>query len=121
MLTSQDPEPKATVTEPQAAKHLREVELPRYMADAVRLCAGARPLNENQVSALTSFCYNLGAGNLRASTLRRKVRAGLNIEAAAQFNRWTMAGGRRLNGLIRRRREEAALYLTPPTAGVRYA
>lgn len=70
-------------------------------------------LNENQFSALVSFAYNLGVGNLRTSTLLKKV----NINPAdpsiyLQFMRWNKAGGKVLAGLTRRRKAEADLYAT---------
>lgn len=69
------------------------------------------PLTPNQYGALASFGFNCGLANLRISTLRKKVLAGQHGEAAAQFNRWIYARGIKLNGLIRRRRAEAELYL----------
>src|SRR5690606_41707129 len=61
------------------------------------------PLNDNQFSALVSFTYNLGAGNLRASTLLRKLNAGDYQGAADQFLVWTKAGGKAVQGLVKRR------------------
>lgn len=66
--------------------------------------------SQSQFDALVSFTYNLGAGNLRSSTLLRKHKAGDYAGAAAQFIRWNKAGGRVLRGLTRRRKAEAALY-----------
>ena len=75
------------------------------------------PVNRNQFSALVSFAYNLGADNLRKSTLRALVNRGDYSGAADQFPRWVWAtvGGRRkkLGGLIKRREEERALFLKP--------
>lgn len=62
-----------------------------------------------RLAALIDFAYNLGAANLRASTLRRKVNAGEWDEVPAQLLRWNKAGGRVLRGLTIRRQAEAAL------------
>lgn len=43
------------------------------------------PLTENQFGALVSFTYNLGAGNLRGSTLLRKLNTGDYAGAGAEF------------------------------------
>ena len=111
MLTSKDPAPAvAPVTKEEAAAYLHNHLIPRYMAATLRLCGA--DLNDNQLSALTSFTYNLGSGALRASTLRKKVLAGEHRAAAEQFGRWVIAGGKRSNGLISRRAREAALYLS---------
>lgn len=70
-------------------------------------------LNENQFSALVSFTYNLGGGNLRSSTLLRKLNNGDYAGASAQFPRWNRAGGRVLDGLTARRNAEMTLFNTP--------
>lgn len=72
-------------------------------------------LNENQFSALVSFSYNLGLGNLGSSTLLRLLNAGDYQGAAAQFPRWNRAGGKVYDGLTKRRLAEQALFDTPVT------
>lgn len=67
-------------------------------------------LNQPMFEALVSFTYNLGAGNYKASTLRAKLNRGDYEGALLQFGRWTLAGGRKLPGLIIRRADEAALF-----------
>jgi len=68
------------------------------------------PLTDGQFDALVSFTFNLGAGALQRSTLRRKVNREEHNDVPAEFLRWVWAGGRKLPGLIRRRQAEAALY-----------
>lgn len=68
------------------------------------------PLTYGQFDSLVSFTYNLGAGALQRSTLRRKVNRGEHAQVPAEFRRWVWAGGRKLKGLVRRREAEAALY-----------
>ena len=70
------------------------------------------PLTDGQFDALVSFTFNLGSGALQRSTLRRKVNRQAHGEVPDQFNRWVWAGGRKLNGLIARRRMESELYLS---------
>lgn len=88
---------------------LRDLE--RY-ADAVRSAVKVT-LNDNQFGALVSFTYNLGAANLRKSTLVKKLNAGDYAGAAKEFARWDRAGGKVLPGLTKRRAAEAALFLAP--------
>jgi len=71
------------------------------------------PLNDNQLGALVSFTYNLGAANLASSTLVRKLNAGDYDGAAAEFARWNRANGEIMAGLTRRRLAEAALFRKP--------
>ncbi|MGP1382530.1 MAG: lysozyme [Thainema sp.] len=69
------------------------------------------PLNSDQFSALVSFTYNVGAGALASSTLRRLLNQNNYSTAAEEFLRWNKGGGRVLAGLTRRRRAERALFL----------
>ena len=71
------------------------------------------PLTDGQFDALVSFTYNLGSGALQCSTLRRKVNRQVHGEVPAQLVRWVWAGGRKLNGLIKRRNAEGVVYATP--------
>lgn len=71
------------------------------------------PINENQFGALVSFTFNLGAGNLKKSTLLKKLNAGDYEGAASQFRVWNRAAGKVLKGLTTRRENEAKLFLTP--------
>jgi lysozyme len=68
-------------------------------------------VNQNQFSAIVSFAYNVGNGNLQRSTLLRLVNANPNNTLIRnEFMRWNRAGGRELAGLTRRRTAEADLY-----------
>ena len=70
-------------------------------------------LNQNQFDALVSFAYNCGVGNLKSSTLLRKVNVNPNNPTIKdEFLKWTKGGGRTLSGLVRRRTEEAQLYFS---------
>jgi lysozyme len=70
-------------------------------------------INDNQLGALTSFAFNVGAGNLAKSTLLKKVNANPNDATISdEFMRWTKAGGKVLNGLVTRRKAEADLYFS---------
>lgn len=72
------------------------------------------PMTQNQFDALVSFTYNLGEGNLRKSTLRKKVNAGKHVEASLEFDKWVHAGGKKHNGLVRRRKAEADMFMGLP-------
>lgn len=69
-------------------------------------------LTENQFSALVCFAYNVGLGNLKSSTLLKKVNLA-EPEASKEFLRWNKAGGKELAGLTRRRKAEQVLFDTP--------
>jgi lysozyme len=78
-----------------------------YLPAVLRLCPAVD--TPERLAALIDFTFNLGAGSLRASTLRRKVNAGDWDGAKVQIMRWVMGGGRVLRGLVRRREAERAL------------
>lgn len=84
--------------------HLEQQCLPAVL----RLCPSliAHPAAAN---AVCDFVYNLGAGRLQTSTLRRRINQGDWEGAKEQLMRWVRGGGRVLPGLVRRRQAEAAL------------
>jgi len=80
------------------------------------------PLKDNQFAALVSFVFNLGAGNLRSSTLLTKLNAGNYDDVPSEMARWVKAMDpktktkRTLAGLVRRRAAEGALWLSAETS-----
>jgi lysozyme len=70
-------------------------------------------ITNNQLSALISFVYNVGASAFRKSTLLKKVNANpTDLTIHNEFMRWARAGGKVLPGLVKRRAEESKLYFT---------
>ena len=68
-------------------------------------------ITPNQLSALTSFTYNVGIEALRRSTLLKMVNTNPNDSAiCSEFAKWNKANGVTLPGLVNRRRDEADLY-----------
>lgn len=98
-----------TITKEQSEQLLKK-DLERFekgVSDLVKV-----PLNQNQFDALVSFAFNLGLGNLKSSTLLKKLNASDYIGASKEFERWNRAGGKVLNGLTRRRIAERDLFLS---------
>jgi len=65
-------------------------------------------LTQNQFDVLVDFAYNAGVGNLKSSTMLKKVNAGDLDAVPAELMKWTKGGGKVLPGLVRRRQAEAA-------------
>ncbi len=86
-------------------------DLRRFERGVVRLCPAAVG-NQGIFDSCVSFAFNVGLGNFQRSTLRMKTNRGDFEEAAEEFMKWTKAGGRVLPGLVKRRRDERALYLS---------
>lgn len=85
-------------------------DLARFEQGVARLCPV--PLTQGQFDALVSFSFNVGLGNLQRSTIRMKVNRGDMEGAADGFLDWTKAGGKVLKGLVNRRNDEKALFLS---------
>jgi lysozyme len=85
----------------------------RLFADQVKKVVKSN-INENQLGALVSFCFNVGGAKFASSTLARKANANPNDPTIRdEFMRWTRGGGKVLPGLVKRREEEANLYYAP--------
>ena len=89
---------------------LLQQDLRRFEAGVLRLCPAG--LNQSRFDALVSFSFNVGLGNLQRSSIRMRHNRGDYDGAAEAFMMWTKAGGRELPGLVKRRKDEQALYLS---------
>jgi lysozyme len=78
-----------------------------YLPAVLRLCPAID--TPERLAALIDFAFNLGAGQLAASTLRKRVNASRWAEVPAEIRKWNRGGGRVLRGLVLRREAEAAL------------
>ena len=97
-----------SITESQAAQIVAQT-LVEYENAVNRYVTAI--LTQNQFDALVDFAYNAGAQNLRTSTLLKRLNAGDYANAANEFGKWVMGGGKRLSGLVKRRAAERALFL----------
>ncbi|MDE6608356.1 MAG: N-acetylmuramoyl-L-alanine amidase [Lachnospiraceae bacterium] len=92
------------------AKALLKEDLKKYggyVNDCVRKGIITFPLTQNRFDALISFCYNCGNGSLQ------KLVAGRNESVVAEkILQYNKGGGRVLPGLVKRREEERALFLS---------
>ena len=86
-------------------------DLGRFERGVARLCPAALG-HQGIFDALVSFSFNVGLGNLQRSGLRMKTNRGDFEEAAEEFMKWTKAAGKVLPGLVKRRQDERALYLS---------
>lgn len=101
----------AGITPAEATELLRKDALIAERA-VIRLISV--PLTDGQFDALVSFTFNLGAGALQRSTLRRKVNRGEHESVPAELMKWVWAAGKKLPGLVRRRSAEGEAYDVRP-------
>lgn len=78
-----------------------------YLPTVLTLCP--RLINETpeMLAAIIDWTFNLGGGNLKVSTMRKKINAGDWDAVPAEILKWDMAGGRKLRGLTLRRQADA--------------
>lgn len=106
---------KVKLTDPpitkERATELLEALLVSYERSVDSYCVDT--INQNQFDALCSFAYNCGVGNLKSSTLLKKVNKNPNDPTIKdEFLKWNKGGGKVLTGLTKRRIEEAQLYFS---------
>lgn len=65
--------------------------------------------SEDKLAAIVDFTFNLGAGRLQTSTLRRRVNQRDWVAAGQELRRWVYGGGKVLPGLVARRAAEVSL------------
>lgn len=92
----------------EAAERLLYLQVSKtYLPAVLRLCPGID--TPERLAAIIDFTFNLGEGNLQASTLRKRINAGAWDDVPAQLQRWVYANGQRLRGLVSRRKAESDL------------
>jgi len=83
---------------------MHELEV-KALPAVLRFCPALKDVKA--INALVSFVYNLGAGRLQTSTLRRRINEGNMEEARKELLKWNRGGGKVLRGLVLRRNCEA--------------
>ena len=98
------------ISEAEAEVYLAR-DLRSALAATLRYCPVLATEPEGRLAAIVDFTFNLGAGRLQSSTLRRRVNQRDWGEAKQELRRWVYGGGRVLPGLVTRREAEAAWLL----------
>jgi lysozyme len=86
-------------------------DLVKAMNATLRYCPVLATESEGRLAAIVDFTFNLGAGRLQTSTLRRRINQGDWTSAAQELRRWIYGGGRVLPGLVERRKVEGLMLL----------
>ena len=98
------------ITEAEAEVYLAR-DLQSALAATLRYCPVLATEPEERLAAIVDFTFNLGAGRLQTSTLRRRINQRDWPGSVRELRRWVYGGGRVLPGLVVRRAEEASLLL----------
>lgn len=99
----------SVITQQQAEDILRH-DLIKYEQAVIGMVT--QPLNQHQFDVLVDFAYNAGIGNLKSSTLLKKVNSAAFDDVPAELMKWTKGGGKVLPGLVKRRQAEGAWWIS---------
>lgn len=86
-------------------------DLVTALSATLRYCPVLASEPPERLADIVDFTFNLGAGRLQTSTLRRRVNQLDWNSAAQELRRWVHGGGRVLPGLVARREAEGLLLL----------
>jgi len=101
------------ISEAEAEVYLA-CDLQSAVTATLRYCPVLATEPEGRLAAIVDFTFNLGAGRLQTSTLRRRINQRDWQQAGVELRRWIYGGGRVLPGLVARRTREAELLLSRP-------
>lgn len=99
------------ITEVEAEVYLSQ-DLMTALTATMRYCPVLATESESRMAAIVDFSFNLGAGRLQTSTLRRRVNQRDWLGAEQELRRWVYGGGKALPGLVIRRAAEISLLLS---------
>ena len=105
------------ITEAEAEVFLAR-DLQTALAATLRYCPVLATEPEGRVSAIVDFTFNLGAGRLQTSTLRRRLNQRDWLAAGQELRRWVYGGGKILPGLVARREAEVMLLIAEPKTAI---
>ena len=88
------------------------VAVVEQFAKRLRAVIGDAATSRRQFGAMVALAYNIGEAGFSKSTVLRKHKAADHAAAASAFVMWNKQGPNVLAGLTRRRKAEAALYLS---------
>lgn len=99
------------ISDEEGEIYLRQ-DLRTALTATLRYCPVLAAESEARLAAIVDFTFNLGAGRLQTSTLRRRINQRDWPAARQELRRWVYSGGKVLPGLVTRREAEVALLAT---------
>ena len=96
------------INEAEAEVYLAR-DLQTALAATLRYCSVLATESDGRLAAIVDFTFNLGAGRLQMSTLRRRINQRDWEGSIRELGKWIHAGGKVLNGLVVRRHAEALM------------
>ncbi|WP_448508394.1 lysozyme [Immundisolibacter sp.] len=105
------------INEEEGEIFLRQ-DLRTALTATLRYCPVLAAETEGRLAAIVDFTFNLGAGRLQTSTLRRRVNQRDWHAAGKELRRWIYGGGKILPGLVARREAEVMLLIAEPKTAI---
>ena len=99
------------ITEAEAEGYLA-TDLMTALNATLRYCPVLATEPDGRLAAIVDFTFNLGAGRLQTSTLRRRINQRDWAAAGQELGRWVYGGGKVLPGLVARRQAEIFLLVS---------
>ena len=99
------------ISEAEAEVYLAQ-DLMTALTATLRYCPVLATEPESRLASIVDFTFNLGAGRLQTSTLRRRINQRDWQQAGLELRRWIYGGGKALPGLTERRKQEMKLLLS---------
>ncbi|MBP9904488.1 MAG: lysozyme [Rhodoferax sp.] len=96
------------ITEAEAEVYLAQ-DLMTALTATLRYCPVLATESESRLAAVADFTFNLGAGRLQTSMLRRRINQRDWHNVAKELQKWIYGGGQILPGLQRRREMDALM------------
>lgn len=94
----------------RAVKHENTI-LDTFLAELLKASPALITEPSERVSAILSWVYNLGIGNYKKSTFKKRIDAKDWIQASLECRKWNRAGNKVLKGLTLRREKESLVIL----------
>ena len=98
-----------TVWTKEQAEDALQAHVRYFVSGLVKLSPRLLSASPRRIAAVISWAYNLGLGNYRISTFKRRIDASDWSGAAEECLKWNKAAGRVIPGLTRRRQAESMM------------
>jgi lysozyme len=98
---------------------ITEEQADAFLVEDLHWCEGSIeryvtiPVTLNEFSAMVAFCYNVGSGKTRGSSIVKRINDEDRPGAANAFLLWNRMNGVVMQALAKRRARERTLFLTP--------
>lgn len=104
----------------ERAEDLLKIYLYNQDKELNKILKDVKLLSQMQYDAIVSFAYNVGCSAIMTSTFLKKIKQGnfvgaanelVRVDQTGAYHGWIYDNGKKVNGLIKRRKEEKEFFL----------